>query len=176
MTAVPTTRTWTASEVVTAANMNLYLRDVDNFLLARPICQARQATLQSIANTTWTSYTCDAEDVDSSGMHSTSSNTSRLTAVYPGWYLAFGGLSWAVNATGQRGTRFAVNGTASNGSGIFLSTTAATGAYYPDRGFLVYLNVSDYLEGQGWQNSGGNLNTAVTAEQMGTTAAIWTSN
>jgi hypothetical protein len=36
--------------------------------------------------------------------------------------------------------------------------------------------VGDYVEMQGFQDSGGNLNTAVSGEQMSSMDVVWVSN
>lgn len=176
MTAVPATRTWVAGEVVTAAHFNTNIRDVFNFLLARPILKARQTAAQSIANNTHTALTFGAETVDSSGMHSTSSNTSRATAVYPGWYSADGGFSFAGNVTGARGSYWGVNATPLDGSNVLITATLATAMQNSARGDMPFLNVSDYLELFTYQSSGGALNTSVTAQEQPSMVVRWESN
>jgi hypothetical protein len=177
MTAVPATRTWVAGEVVTAAHFNINIRDVFNFLLSPPILEVRQTVSQTgIVDSTWTAFTFTTEDVDSSGMHSTSVNTSRFVAVYPGWYDHGGGLNIEANATGQRGTRWAVNGTAKDGSETMLNTSATQVTGIPLRLKKFFFNVTDYSEAQVWQNSGGNRVTGVLASQMPSVSIGWKSN
>jgi hypothetical protein len=176
MAVVPATRTWVAGEVVTAAHFNTNIRDVFNYLLAKPILKCRQTGAQSIANNTHTALTFGAEDVDSSGMHSTSVNTSRATAVYAGWYSPSGGTSFAGNTTGVRGTYWSVNATPVNGSNTLQIATSAAATQFPARTDLVFLNVNDYLEEFTYQNSGGSLNTSVTAQEQPSMVVRWESN
>lgn len=178
MTAVPVTHTFAAGEVVTDTTMNNSVTAPLNFLLARPICQARQAVAQSIATGgAGTAVTFDSEDVDSSGMHSTVSNTSRLTAVYPGWYEHSGGVSWAASAAGFRVAAWQVNSTLVNGSGSDQTAVAAlSSTRLVARTMLLFLNVADFSELNAFQSSGGALNTAVTTTEQATATAIWTSN
>lgn len=177
MSTVPTTLTAVAGAVLTAVQWNANNRDVEAWLLAPGICQARQAVIQSIPNNTSTDVTLDSEDVDSTGMHSTVTNTNRVTAVYPGWYQVSGGTSWAANATGVRVVNFTVNGTVVNGSGTgFTSVAVATTARTAVRTILVFLNVGDYVTLSTLQTSGGALNTAVNTSEQSTLTAIWTSN
>src|SRR5690348_4800830 len=112
MTATPTVHTFAAGEIATAANINLFGTAI-NFLMARPILEIRQTTNQSVSSssTPTTPITYTTEDADTSGMHSTSSNTSRATAVYPGWYSFSGNVAFVANSTGSRGLAGAVNGT-----------------------------------------------------------------
>lgn len=178
MTAVPVTRTWVAGEVVTDSHFNTNIRDVFNYLLARPVAELQQITTgQDIGNGAWTAVTFNSEVVDSSGAHSNSTNTSRFTAVYPGYYRPGGGVPFPGNATGVRGTRFAVNAAALNSSVFLVAGFAGgSGPNLGTRDKLAFLNVNDYLEVQCFQNSGGSLTLAVTADESASFTNVWESN
>lgn len=164
MATVPVTRTWVAGEVVLASHFNTNIRDVLNFLLARPIFKGRQTVAQTLTTGVATVITFDVEDVDSAGGHSTVSNTGRYTAVYPGWYSTGGGIAYAANATGVRTTGWRINGTAiPSGFTLYAAGMATNSLQEGTRPGMVFLNVNDYLELIGTQTSGGNLNTAVGA-------------
>jgi len=178
MTTVPVTHTFSAGEVVTDTTMNKNVTAPLNFLLARPILRARQTVAQSIASGgAGSALTFDSEDVDSSGMHSTSSNTSRATATYPGWYLFAGNGSLVQNATGLRTLSWNVNGSAQSGAG---SNDSGGGAgidfRHPATPSLFFLNVGDFVELILFQNSGGSLNTEVSGSQQSTMMCVWESN
>lgn len=178
MATVPVTRTWVAGEVVTAGYMNNNITAVLNWLLAPAICQVRQIVAQSIANGgTGTNLTFTAEDVDTTGMHSTSSNTSRLTAVYPGWYFANATPSYAANTAGVRGGAWRVNGaTTLAGINTFIAATISATLCVPCRPILLFLNVGDYIEIAGYQTSGAGLNTVVTTGEQPSCTVFWVSN
>jgi len=177
MTALPTTHTFSAGEVVTDTTMNNSITAVLNFLMAPPILRCRQTSAQSIPNNTITAVVFDTEDVDSSGMHSTVTNTSRATAVYPGWYWTGGNVTFAANATGVRTTSWGVNGTTQNGSGTdFPVGSAATTNQLGASGSLFFLNVADYLELRCFQTSGGALLLDVTSTGQPTLALHWVSS
>lgn len=176
MTAVPVTRTFVAGEVVLASYFNTNINGPLGFLLAKPIFQGRQTAAQSLTNGASTAITMDAEDVDSANGHSLVTNTSRYTAVYPGWYSGSPGVSYAANATGQRSADLAKNGTVINGGAVLLGAFATLSTRVPGRKLLAFLNVNDYLEGFGFQNSGGALNTAVTTVEQPTLVVEWESN
>lgn len=161
MPTVPATRTFVAGEVVLASYFNTYINGPIGYLLAPPIFQGRQTSSQTLTTGTFTAVTFDAEDVDSAGGHSTSSNTSRYTAQYAGWYQGGGGCAFAANATGRRMSRFAVNGTTLNGSMAGIPANAAT-IPYALRPTFIFLNLSDYMEQSAFQDSGGNLGTFIT--------------
>lgn len=176
MTAVPTVRTWTSSEIVTAANMITYINGPISWLLAPAILYVRQTGAQTLTTAVAAAVTFGAEDVDSTGMHSTVTNTSRATAVYPGYYWGGNGVGYAANATGVRACEWWINGAIINGGGVILAAFATVTARIPGRGIIFYLNVGDYVETYAFQNSGGNLNTAVTGTEQSSMSLHWVSN
>lgn len=161
MTAVPVIRTFVAGEVVLASYFNTNINGPLSFLLAPPICQARQTAGQSLTNGAFVAITMTSEDVDSSGMHSTVSNTSRLTAVYPGWYHYDGAASVTANATGRRLTKWQANAADIAGSGLAGPATAASFWKGAAASIRIFQNVGDFVELLVAQESGGTLNTSV---------------
>jgi hypothetical protein len=176
---VPATKTFTDG-IATSSEANAYLRDVLNFLLAPPQAILRQAVAQSLTTATMTAITFDAEDLDTNvagtAQHDNVTNNSRFTAVYAGWYQVSGGLGVASNVTNRRATRFAVNGTFLNGTGIYLPANPTGTCEIPTRTHAVFLNVGDYVEMQGYQDSGGALLTAAATDTMSTMYVRWVSN
>jgi hypothetical protein len=86
MATVPVPRTWISGELVVSSFMN-GLRDALNFLLSPPCWVLKQNTVgQSVAAGTDTPVAWDTEDIDSDNVHSTVTNTSRVTPQTPGWY------------------------------------------------------------------------------------------
>ena len=177
MATVPVIRTFVAGEVVLASYFNTNINGPLSYLLSPPIVQGRQTVAQTLTNNTDAAITMDTEDVDSSGMHSTSSNTSRFTAVYPGWYQCAGSVGFSANATGRRTCQWRVTGGGSmNGSGASFPTTAANVAKVVSPTLLIFLNVGDYAELFGRQESGGGLNTAVSTADQSMASLAWNSN
>lgn len=160
---VPIPRNWTPGETEVGAYLNS-VRDALNFLLNPPVAVLEQATVQSIANSSWTSVALDSSVVDSYGMHSNVTNNTRATAQVAGWYLPLGASAFSINATGERATRFTVNGAGVNATSV-TKAAIATGDYTvtPAVSVPVYLNVGDYLEVQAIQLSGAGLNTITGA-------------
>lgn len=100
--------------------------------------------------------TFDSERYDNDTIHSTSTNTGRLTTQTEGYYTIVGNARWAANATGQRFLDIKLNGTTFIGiqsldttTGGFPAVTVTTTIYF--------LSVGDYVELHAFQNSGGNL-------------------
>jgi hypothetical protein len=178
MTATPTVHVFVAGEVATAANINLF-GTVANFLKTPPILEMNQTVAQSIASssTPTAGLTFTTEVVDSSGMHSTSTNTSRCTAVYPGWYEGGGGYAAVASATGQRGCAWAVTGAALNGGFSYLTANASGFTAVPARGKKFFLNAgTDYVELWPAQTSGGALNTSTASLEQSSLSLKWISD
>lgn len=176
MTAVPVIRTWVAGEVVVASYFNTNINGPLSFLLAPPILEIRQSSNQNLLDATTTALTFTTEDVDSSGMHSTVSATTKCTAVYPGWYLSSGRYSPAANGTGDRFSWWMVNAADNNGSLGFKAGDATAVSVCPAATKKIFLNTGDYLELVGFQSSTGTLGTGVTTREQSTISMQWASN
>lgn len=112
---------------------------------------------QSCANGTETLLTFDSELFDIDGMHSTSSNTSRLTCVTPGTYQVSGYIAFDANATGVRYLALYKNGALVG----YPSTIPASSAGVSSSlalSHIIQLVVGEYLEVKAYQSSGGALN------------------
>jgi hypothetical protein len=132
----------------------------------RPAALLRQATPQTIASGgSFKPVLLDTEDedVDPDGIggHSTTFDTSRYTARYPGIYRVGGGVGFAVNATGSRGVAWLRNGILVDGSDVMVPavSSASTSSRVPARSMLIRLAEGDYIELGAFQNSGGDLAT-----------------
>ena len=177
MATVPVTRTFVAGEVVLASYFNTNIRDVLLYLLSPPIMELRQTSSQTIGNGAFTAMTFTTEDFDSSGMHSNSVNTSRATAVYPGYYQHNGAACLAPNGTGSRGGTYGVNGTQINSGEVMLPTVSGLFNHCtPLRTRFLFLNVGDYSEAFVYQTSGGNLGTPAGAGAGSGFGMKWESN
>ena len=104
----------------------------------------------------WLAVTFDAERFDTSAIHSTASNTSRLTCVVAGVYSIFGTVQFAVNATGWRGTRIYLNG-ATPIATVLHAASSNTYAILQTVSTIYELVAGDYIEIQAFQDSGGTL-------------------
>lgn len=126
-------------------------------------CRVRQTTADTATTATWTAFTWDTETFDNGAMHSTVSNTERITipAGLGGVYVvsAIGG--FVASASGaERGYRIFLNGTTSiaNIRSGFLHATLVNLTALP--AVLWEFSATDYVELQGYQDTGGNLDTA----------------
>lgn len=82
--------TVSAGQVITSTWGNS-VRTATNYLANPPACRVYRSTAQSIAHNTNVAVTFDSERFDPTGMHSTSSNTSRITISDAGLYVVGGG-------------------------------------------------------------------------------------
>lgn len=174
MPVVPTVPTW-APGIVTTSQLN-QVAAMLTFLAKPPAAELRQTVAQSLTTSVWASVTFDVEDYDSANAHDTAVNSSRFTAVYPGWYLVAGQGGFVANATGIRATRWVVNGSVLNSSDSHIGAFATFAGDVPARTKLVYLAIGDYVELQVFQSSGGALNTGVLANEQSGASVKWVSN
>ncbi|KKN31635.1 hypothetical protein LCGC14_0821840 [marine sediment metagenome] len=112
---------------------------------------------QIISNNITTTFTFDTETWDTDGMHSTASNTSRLTVKTTGKYRYSAHIRWDAHGTGVRAIRILLNNATvinqivTNDTPNDAVDMQITGTYE--------LSIGSYIELQGFQNSGGNLAT-----------------
>lgn len=161
MATVPTTDTVSVGEKITAANYHTYTRDAVAFLIAPPRCSVYQTATTSCTNGAATTILFDTEAYDTDTMHSTSSNTGRITATTTGLYTVYGQVCMASNATGTRTLSLLKNG-ATTLANARLQSVIATNAYI-DLEIDVQMTAGDYVELTMTQTSGGALATVAGA-------------
>jgi hypothetical protein len=124
----------------------------------QPRASAYNSATQTLTTAVATTLTFDSEDFDVGTMHSTVSNTSRVTVPTSqgGLYLIIGGTTFAANATGYRELDLKKNGTTTMTSVVNPSNSGATVTAIQVMTVLV-LAAADYIELIGTQTSGGNL-------------------
>lgn len=179
MPAVPQTKaTWTSGvDPLNSTNLHAFLRDPIRFLMSIPAAELRATSTQSIPSGSFTSLLFQVEtldsDVDAIGGHSTSVNTSRYTARYPGWYRVSASFTWGSSATGRRGGRYAVNGTSVPGSAVLQAAGIAAAVTSVMPSMLVRLEEGDYLEVAAFQDSGGSLSTLNSSDNQSRMTVEW---
>ena len=125
--------------------------------------RVKNSVAQSVADNTMTVVTFDQEVFDTDTMHSTSSNTGRLTATTAGKYLITVVLQFDSNATGNRWIQFRKNGSTLIQS--FVQQADQSTATYLHLSCLADLSATDYVEVQVQQTSGGALNIHGTGSE-----------
>jgi hypothetical protein len=121
----------------------------------QPQCGLTKSANQAIVTATLTPVTFDTETFDTDTMHSTVSNTSRITIQTAGTYLVTGQLAWATAAAKGGKILLYKNGSVYQ-TGIVI--TSATYYTHPNITCIMQLAVNDYVEFYAYQDSGSNLN------------------
>lgn len=147
-----------------------------DYLANPPICIVSRSTNQSATTATITPVAFDAEQVDTDTMHSTVTNTTRITFTTAGVYVLTGNVSWASNATGFRGLFiYRAGGAYPIGNRIASEWRTA------NNGDVTEMTVSrtykfaaaDFVELVGYQTSGGALNMLASGGFASTFSAAW---
>lgn len=128
----------------------------------------KSGSAQSLSNDVGTAITFDAEEFDTDGYHSTSTNTSRITipSGKDGKFLLVANLTYAADATGSRYIAFYKNGSRVAAVLRMNAATEAGATTWMGGTALVSAVAGDYFEVYGFQKSGASLN--VTNTQDGT--------
>lgn len=127
---------------------------------APPNCRVRHSANQAIPTSTFTDLVFDTEDFDTDTMHSTVTNTNRITCVTAGKYLIIGQLSYALNTTGDRFAQILKNGSTVHGRVAHPAAAANTSL---DVRAIVELIVGDYVTLQARQTSLATINVVAAA-------------
>lgn len=129
----------------------------------RPMCRI-SSSATSVPNNTWTHIPCGTEQFDTDGLHSTVTNTDRITATRDGFYVVVAQANWAASAVGVRQIRFLQNGafTGSQAATAPIDTTFSLQAIE-----LVRLTAGSWISPQVTQSSGGALDVSLWC------AAFW---
>lgn len=172
--AYTTPKTWTVGEVLTAANLNTHLRDNVAFLATPPGCALYQTAGTSLTHNSDTVVLFDTEAEDNATLHSTASNTGRVTASIAGRWLFTACVQFPSNTTGIRGISFKKNG-ATQYNGLRVPNVSSGGfADIISLSKIIRLAAADYVELLGYQNTGGAL-TSTPGVGATTLEAIWVS-
>lgn len=126
-----TPRTWTSGEVVTAANLNTYVSDNLTALGAPPFCDVYATTPGNTSGTSmqFTAVPFDSDRADSTGsMHSTATQTSRITVPIDGMYHVQGGFN-ILSQSAQNIMRCYIALNASAPTGTYTSAYVPSGSF-----------------------------------------------
>lgn len=157
MATVPSPRTWTSSELVTAAKLNTDIRDAFNFLMAPPRCVLRKSGQQTISSGVLTAVTWDTELIDSDGGHSTVTNNSRYVAQTAGWYhLIASMVFYQPTDVGFYETFFIKNADGSTRQSRSDVHAMSTDIVVVSTSGYMSLAVNDYVEAHVYQSSGAD--------------------
>ena len=129
-----------------------------------PQCSVFNSSVQSVPNSTVTAMLCGSESLDNDEMHSTASNTSRITAVNAGRYTFTGTAQFAIDGTGtgMRRLSFRLNGTTEYDL-VQVAAVSTLSSVILSGSRTFTLDISDYVEMVVLQSSGGALNVTALA-------------
>jgi hypothetical protein len=166
-----TPATYTAGQILTAAQMNLISANLN----AGGPCflRVRRAAAQAIATSTLGAVNFDTEDVDTASIFTASSN--RIIVATAGLYQLSATVSFATNGTGARSVAIFASSTVSGATDAATVTggTRITGAISPPStttqtvlscSTLYSVTAAQAFSVSAYQESGGNLNIAATEQ------------
>lgn len=175
MTFDPTMALAVAGNIASSSEYNKVVNNVldldsrvSGLSLTQPYVHLYQSSTgtQTIANTTPTAVTFNAEVIDNpagTGFHSTVSNISRVTPTVAGRYFLVGGVCFPAAGTGSFVAQFRKNGAVVLGAAPYqdkqLYTSSFIALMAQSHATLVANGTTDYFELWTNQNSGGNLTT-----------------
>jgi cell pole-organizing protein PopZ len=131
---------------------------------ALPSVRVYRATAQAIATATETALLFDAERWDTDSMHSTASNTSRLTATTAGTYIISISVSFAGNTTGYRQVSVRLNGTDYIASDNRRPNASASDPVNVSISVVWKMDAGDYVEAMVSHTAGVSLNVTAGAK------------
>lgn len=145
-------------DVVVEALLQNYRDNFEYVARNHARCRVNRSSVQSIPNSALTAIAFPNEDFDSGGMHSTGSNTSRITVPsgQGGVYYIGGFVVWGSNNTGQRFATILKNSVTQ----VAIDRRQALGASECTLAVMDTANAGDYYELAVLQDSGGALDVA----------------
>ena len=163
-----TPKTWAVGDILTASDMNTYVRDNTNFLNTPPSCRAYNNADISIATSASTVLTFNSERWDNDTIHSTVTNTGRLTCRTAGLYHIHGNIAWQSSTdsvasstdseTELRAMNIRLDGTTTIAAISQPPVVSGTLETRMSINTIYSLAVDNYLELLVTQNSGAALN------------------
>lgn len=165
--------TFTAGMKPAATDLATVVTGLDWVGKSKPHARAFNNANISIANNTVTAVTLNSEHTDVGTIHSTVTNTARLTVPTggDGAYAGLVGVSFAANATGVRLCEVRKNGTLVVSSDIRPGFAAGTTDFTLPWDWQMV--ATDYVELCVFQTSGGALNVVFTASSSPEFSGMW---
>lgn len=115
------------------------------------------------SGTTGLTVTWNASNYDNWSGHSNVTNNTRYTVQVAGLYIVSSLITWPGNATGVRISQLFKNGSMLNGTEVYVGAAGTNQVSVPMPSYPVQCAVGDYLEINGYQNSGSTLTTLTTS-------------
>lgn len=142
------------------------IRDWLEFLADPPACSVYASTASTVPHLMPVALSANNEFYDNDAIHSTTTNTTRLTIQTPGRYLVFATVQFSADADGVRNAKFRVNGSTEHETMQVFGGTSASSCVITSIRSLV-LNQGDYVECIASHTAGNDL--SVTLREFGVT-------
>jgi hypothetical protein len=123
-----------------------------------PAARVTRTSDQGILNGTVTALNFNSERYDTAGMHSNSSNLSRVMAPVDGIYMVTLQVHWELNGSGSRALLLEKNGTTVVARDRRLASTDQINGPVFNVTNVLRLSAGDFVEAFAFQDSGGTLN------------------
>lgn len=135
-------------------------RDNGEFFVDPPACSVFGSSAQSVPDSSPTPLTANSESFDNDSMHSTVTNTSRLTMQTAGRYLCVATATFAADVDGFRRLTFRVDGTTSHTAVTAPVSSGSVNAGITGVRALV-LNAGQYVEVLATHSAGAALDVTL---------------
>lgn len=129
-----------------------------DYLANPPACRVYNNAAIPVTSGAWNALTFNTERWDTDSMHSTVTNTGRITLNTAGLYIVTGHAEFAANATGVRGLQVLRNTDADGIAQIYYQAAPATTGTAITVATVWKFAAGDYIQLRAFQNSGGALN------------------
>jgi hypothetical protein len=172
--AYSTPRTWTASEVVTAAQLNQDVRDNVAFLANPPACRVYHNATQACADNAFTTLAFNSEQYDTAALHDTATNNSRITIPVAGIYLVtfYGTLELAAYNHAEANLR--LNGASTIGVGDNMDNATTSFGKTVELATVYKFAAGDYIQIRVFQDNAANVARNLTVGPDGNAfTATW---
>ena len=167
--------TFVAGNVLTAAQLNTYVRDNVAWLATdSPSCRAYNSANVSIATGAFTAVTLNSERYDNAAVHDTATNTARFTVPSggDGKYVFACGAAVAASAGGIERNLAVYKNAATVAARCGAPFSASIITFFSL--FTVYsMSAADYFDMRVYQDSGGALNCLVGANYSPEAYTFW---
>ena len=130
--------------------------EINNMAALKPRCRVYHNIGQSIATTSYSTIAFNSERYNIGALHSTTVNNSRIIFLSGGCFSGGANVEWASNINGQRILRIMLNGTTQ--IAVIADSANLKDSHKQQIMFSYTFSVGDYIELQGYQDSGGSLN------------------
>lgn len=171
---LPPVPTFTAGEDLLSSDMSRISDALTFANRGRPLVSLHQSLTQQVpTNTVGNIFVqMDVTDLDNVGGHSTTDN-SRYVCQLAGWYQVNAVLAMKPSTAGAIYVSLFLNGANILGSAQQTANLGANSNTIAHTSKLVHMNVNDYVQVLGSQNSGGPLGTATN--DVSALDAVWIS-